>query len=219
MSRNGSSILIAPGQKRKFTIQEFKAKRAKEKFRGAFAAQVREELEGNHSARAGEQLPPPPGGFTRQHFKEIKAHFLKPTGWFIKHERKDDTEAFFLTKENIAQDRFFTTGLTLNCLRDLRKRTGKTPSADAAALAEQAASDYLLTERSSSQQGPFKIVKFRYDFLPPTQMKITIQQVLVANDATSTLYLLTFEATKASWAEEWKIGELMLDQMNLDKKF
>src|SRR5258708_207703 len=60
-------------------------------------------------------LPKRPAGFSWQEIPELKAAFLKPDGWYFKREDQKGTLAYFITKENIDQNRGqFETGLTVN---------------------------------------------------------------------------------------------------------
>src|SRR5215471_19269896 len=79
-------------------------------------------------------LPPAPSGFSWQRLDTIKCAVLKPDGWFFKQTRKGQTDGFFITKEDIDKAGVFQTGLTLNCIRDVPKKTGKTPSEYAASF-------------------------------------------------------------------------------------
>jgi len=112
--------------------------------------------------RAEDALPPAPSGFSWQQLSPIKSVLLKPDGWHFKQSKQGQTDGFFITMEDIDKAGAFKTGLTLNCIRDVPKQSGQVPSAYAASLADAAATKYKLIERSSSQQGPFRSVKFSY---------------------------------------------------------
>src|SRR6266850_7673678 len=94
--------------------------------------------------RAENSLPPPPSGFSWQQFPPIKSALLKPDGWYFKQSKKGQTDAFFITKEDIDKAGAFKTGLTLNCIRDVLKKSGKSPSVYAASLADAAAAKHQL---------------------------------------------------------------------------
>ena len=166
--------------------------------------------------RADDSLPSAPSGYSWQRLVTIKSALLKPDGWFLKQTKKGQTDAFFITKEDIDQSGAFQTGLTLNCIRDVPKKTGQTPSDYAASFANAAATKYKLVERSSSQQGPFHGVRFRYVDAPVGKESITVYQLLIANDKTGTLFLVIFEAPTSTWSEAWKSGDTILKKMLLD---
>jgi len=108
------------------------------------------------------------------------------------------------------------TGLTLNCIQDVLKKSGKSPSIYAASLADAAAAKHQLVERSSSKQGPFQSVRFRYVDAPVGKESITVCQLLIANDKTGTLFLAIFEAPTKNWDEAWTTGESIFKKMLLD---
>ena len=162
------------------------------------------------------QVPPAPEGFAWQRLAPIKSLVLKPDGWFYKHEKKGETDGFFISREDVNQSRRFRTGLTLNCVRDVPGKTGRSPSVYAASLVEAAAADHSLTDRSSSEQGPFRGIVFRYVSAPAGEEVVTIHQVLIANDKTGTLFMVLFEAPTEDWEEAWLKGEVMLKRLMLD---
>jgi len=166
--------------------------------------------------RAEDPLPPAPSGFSWQRLPPIKSALLKPDAWFFKQSKKGQTDAFFITKEDIDKAGAFKTGMTLNCLRDIEKKSGKSPSVYAASLADAAAEKHQLVERLSSKQGPFHSVRFRYVDTPAGKENITVCQLLIANDKTGTLFLAIFEAPTTNWDEAWKAGETIFKKMLLD---
>ena len=170
----------------------------------------------SNSLRAEDPLPPASAGYSWQRLTPIKSALLKPDDWFFKQSKKGQTDGFFITKEDIDKSGAFQTGLTLNCVRDVLKKSGRSPSIYAASLADSAAAKHQLIERSSSQQGPFRAVKFRYVDAPTGKESTTVHQVLIANDKTGTLFMAIFEAPTKNWVEAWKIGEVMLKKMLLD---
>jgi hypothetical protein len=69
--------------------------------------------------------PAPPPGFTWQEIPELKAAFLRPTGWFFKREEVNGTLAYYITRESIENGGAFQTGLTVNVFR--HKKTNWLP--------------------------------------------------------------------------------------------
>jgi hypothetical protein len=168
------------------------------------------------SLRAEDSLPPAPAGYSWQRLVTIKSAVLKPDGWFFKQAKKGQTDGFFITKEDIDQSGAFQTGLTLNCIRDVPKLIGQAPSDYAASMADSAATKHELVERLTSQQVPFRAVRFRYVDAPTGKESITVYQLLIANDKTGTLFPIIFEAPTSSWSEAWKSGDIILKKLFLD---
>ena len=168
------------------------------------------------SLRAEDSLPPAPAGYSWQRLVTIKSAVLKPDGWFFKQAKKGQTDGFFITKEDIDQSGVFQTGLTLNCIRDVPKKTGQAPSDYATSMADTAAGKFQLVDRTTSKQGPFRAVRFRYVDAPAGKESITVYQLLIANDKTGTFFLVIFEAPTSSWSEAWKSGDIILKKLLLD---
>jgi len=58
------------------------------------------------------QLPPPPDGLEWFKMEEIKAAFLAPKGWHVKHQDLGDKKIWAVSKENVDEQGGFQTGLT-----------------------------------------------------------------------------------------------------------
>src|SRR5580765_4738433 len=143
---------------------------------------------------AEDKLSPAPSGYSWQNLASIKSYVLKPNGWFFKETKKGNTEGFLVSKENIDKSGGAKTSLTLNCIHDLPKKALKSPSAYSAEFADAAAAKYKLVERTTSSQGPFKAVRFRYVDAPAGKESMTVLNLLIANDKTGTLFLILFES-------------------------
>jgi hypothetical protein len=166
--------------------------------------------------QADEPLPPAPTGFAWQRLTPIKSALLKPDGWFYKESTNANTQGFFISREDIDKVGAFKTGLTLDCIRDVTKKVNVLPSLYAAEIAKVAASKYTLLEKSSSQQGPFKAIRFCYVSSPTNQESVTVYHLMIANDKTGTLFIAIFESPTNEWKEAWKKGEVILKKMLLD---
>jgi hypothetical protein len=155
-------------------------------------------------------LPKPPDGFSWQKVPEIKAAFLKPTGWFFKEERVTGSLALFITKENIGENGQFQTGLTVNVFH-LKK--------DSAIDRGRALIENLATNHGGKalQQtfGPFQEFSSLVTIsgsTPQTKM----YALTVANPKTNTLYMFIFESPESEWESAWKIGKPIIDELALD---
>lgn len=71
-------------------------------------------------------LPAPPGGFSWREVPEIKAAFLVPSGWQFRRQTQGSTLAIFITPEGFDKDGQFSTGLTINVLRNAKPGTAET---------------------------------------------------------------------------------------------
>lgn len=156
------------------------------------------------------ELPKAPSGFTWQEVPELKAAFLKPDGWFFKQENSKGTLAYFITKEDLAKNGEFATGLTINVFhfnQDSAVEHGK-------ALIDQMATQHHVKTWSRAV-GPFQ--EFGCE-LKDTDASGTIMMhaLTVANPKTNTLYLLIFESPVANWDAAWKLGQQIMDTLAID---
>ena len=90
------------------------------------------------------KLPPPPDGFDWQWCDEVRVGLLRPNQWHFKQGTKGDTKGYFLTKEKIdpAQgNEGFETGLTMNVISDIRRKSGEDPSDYAIRFVREAVRD------------------------------------------------------------------------------
>ena len=156
-------------------------------------------------------LPPAPDGFSWQEIPEIKAAFLKPSGWYFKEEKQHDTLAYFITKENIDQNGEFQTGLTINVFRQLKKSSAVEQGRS---MIDNMAAKYH-ADKWSQQVGPFIEFGCLARFTDSGGSSVT-HDLTVANPKTNTLYLFIFESTPEHWDEAWKIGNKIMNTLALD---
>ena len=158
-----------------------------------------------------QDVPAPPPGFTWQKAPELKAAFLRPAGWFFKREEEKGTLAYFITKEDIAKNGQFQTGLTVNVFH-LKQ--------DSAVARAKDLIDQLATEKKSSEKwardfGPFKEFGCRFEDTDPSGT-IVAQNLTIANPKTNTMYFFVFESPKSEWDGAWKIGKVIMDNLAID---
>lgn len=163
----------------------------------------------------GNSLPDPPKGFTWIYFSKIEAKFLRPEGWFVKTGVQKGTVSVFITKEDIDKEGQFITGLTLNVIKDVPKKTSVTPYEYAFSLRELTRKSLkFLDEWDPPAKGDFKSLGYRYEKDDPAGAYIT-HNYMIANEKTGTLYWFIFEAPSVEWEETWKIAEPMLKHLVL----
>lgn len=151
-------------------------------------------------------LPAPPAGFTWQQVPDLKAAFLKPDGWFFRHEEQKGTLAYFITKESIEQGGDFSTGLTINVFRGLKESA----VGHGESLIEQIASQ-MHGEKWARTVGPFQ--EFGCD---AADSQSVMRYLAVANPKTNTLYLFIFESPVSDWDSAWKLGKQIMDNLAID---
>lgn len=164
----------------------------------------------------GRELPKPPEGFKRIMICNGKMSLLQPDGWhFKKVNNKPGVEGYFVTKEKIVSKGVFEIGLSLNIAKNVKKKTGKTPSEYAAYYLAKQSRRGTEQDRFSKKLGPFQNLGGRY-LVKDEQGELILHFYLIANDTTGTLFIYMFEAPKEKWDEAWKTGEIMFKNLHLD---
>jgi hypothetical protein len=156
-------------------------------------------------------LPAPPTGFTWEEIPELKAAFLKPTGWFFKRQEEKGTLAYFISKEDMDKKGQFQTGLTVNVFRlkkDSAVERGK-------GLIDRMAADKHGEKWVQKAGGPFRefgcLVKDT-----DASGAVVVHALAVANPKTNTLYLFIFESPESDWDSAWKTGKQIMDTLAID---
>jgi hypothetical protein len=155
-------------------------------------------------------VPPAPPGFSWQEVPDLKAAFLKPSGWFYREETQPETLAVFITKEDISKVGEFQTGMSLNVFH-LRKDRAVDRGKDMVTNIAKAKHAEMWTRKF----GPF--VEFGCQVTDADASGTIVMHVLtVANPKTNTLYYFTFESPESSWDDAWKLGKQIIDMLALD---
>jgi len=152
----------------------------------------------------------PPAGYEWYTFDAGKGAYLRPDGWFVKVEADGDTDALFISKEDIDKKGSFTTGLTVNVVRGIQTKTGQVPSQYAAGYISALAEQHKLLETfplppSEGMTGFF--ARFRDASHRPI---IMVVHLVIADDVTDTMRIEIFESPERDWPQAWVHGERML---------
>ena len=156
-------------------------------------------------------LPPPPSGFSWQEVPELKAAFLKPSGWFFKREKQEGTLAYFITKEDIDRNGRFQTGLTVNVFR-LKKDSAVERGQGLIENIAKPRHGEMWTEQAGVLQKFGCLVKNT-----DANGTIVMQALAVANTKTNTLYFFIFESPEPEWNDAWKAGKQIMDALIIDE--
>jgi len=156
-------------------------------------------------------LPTAPDGYSWQEIPEIKAAFLKPTGWHFKRESKKGTLAYFITKEDIDKVGRFDTGLTINVIREMK---GRSAVEYAKSFIDRLTSDKR-GEQWTRTSAPLVQFGCRYKAADARGMA-KVHTLMVANQKTNTLYLFIFESPESEVDSTGKTGERIMDMLAID---
>jgi hypothetical protein len=165
------------------------------------------------------ELPTPPEGFGWQQLNEIKAAFLLPDGWHFLKQRSGETQAYFLTREDIEERGSFSTGLSINVVPDVEEKTGYTAPAYARAFVAVAGTDTGEEVLERAQLGDDVLPGFgvRTRSENDAGQMVIVHRIAFGNSETGTFYLISFESPEKRWEQAWEKGETMLTRFVLDR--
>ncbi len=160
-------------------------------------------------------LPKPPSGYSWEWCEEIKGAFLKPDGWFFKKGSKGDTLGFFITKEDLAKEGGFKTGLTVNVIPRIPAKKKISAYEFTRQFRDEARKSVKFIKEWDRDMGPFRSVGFLYE-KGDRGGAFKVHSLLISNDGTGTVYLVTFEAPGEDWETAWKTAEPIIKQLYID---
>jgi hypothetical protein len=152
-------------------------------------------------------------------------------GWFVRSQSVNGTNGSFISKENTKTGNF-RTGLTVNYIPNVRKKSKSTASNYAGRFAASAiqkrkpktsvlrlggGDSVLAGGVEVPNRGPLKTFIFRVLIEEPPE-DLMMHYVLVADDELDCLHVIFFEAPVKEWQSAWKIGEVMLADFLLSLK-
>jgi hypothetical protein len=166
-------------------------------------------------------LPQAPDGYKWERFLEVQSAFLRPAGWYTYHKAGSNSHTYVISKESVATNGVFETGLTLQVVKGLMVKKGAPPSRVAVQMAQGLLDKQDNTKISSKDisSGPFQAFFLRYRNAPARAKPIVIHQVFIANDKMDTLFIVTFEAPEKEWNEAWRLGEPMVKKFLIDDAY
>jgi len=167
---------------------------------------------------AANKLPPAPKGYEWIRCGDNKMGLLKPKSWFHRSKKKGNTETHTISIEDSKKDGIFKTGLTLNIIKHVDKKTGAPASEYAKKFIQKACEGktVLLDIFSKPPAGPFKSYGCRIKSQKKGDISIIIHFFILANDKKGTLFLYQFEAPEKSWDEAWKTGKFLMQKIWVD---
>ena len=162
-------------------------------------------------------MPTPPAGYQWEACPEIMGALLRPDGWYFRKHIEGDKRAYFVTKEDIGADGEFTTCLTMVALIGYGDSKGVS--------AAEFAKSYVINATNSShvrkapwtnRMGPFVahgVILTTPDF---AKGDFVSHHLVIANEDTSTVYIVIFESPVEDWAAMKALSEPMLKQLYID---
>ena len=167
------------------------------------------------------QLPAPPEGFAWQLYKNVV--FLKPAAW-NEQEMTDNIAGipyttYATSPEEFSRVKQFEMGVTIQLISGSQRIRG-IPAKKLAVvylkpfLDAHKKEEVLMLEQSI--QGDFERTFFRYRDAPPGLKPIIVHKFIVANNATDSVNIFTFESPAETWNDNWaKYGTPIIAKLNV----
>lgn len=164
-------------------------------------------------------LPPPPKGYQWQACPEINAALLRPDGWYFKKNIDGDKREYYISKEDIAVDGEFTTGLTMVAFVGYGNRYGASATEFAKNYIRKAAnSSHIRKAPWTNRMGPFVAHGVIITTPDIAQGDFVTHHLVIANEDTSTVYIVIFESPVDDWAAMTLLSEPMLRQIYIESE-
>jgi len=162
--------------------------------------------------------PQPPEGYDWQELKECRSAVLLPRGWQFSQNKVDDTLAYFVTRDEPLEGKF-TTGLTVNVVRNLSDASKLKPSLYAAHYVQEylKQSEETVEQPESAPAGPFDRISCQVikRFPQFEDQRFRVRMTTFANDKADALYILIFASPVDEWEQSYRIGEQLFNPIVL----
>lgn len=162
-------------------------------------------------------LPKAPDGYKWIKILNDKSALLQPDGWFYREDHLKNTDAYFVSKEDIGTQGKFSTGLSLNVLYTIDERKGVPPSeyAQSAIKRIQESNTAEVVKSSTDKAGGFVRMMGKVRIKHP-EGAVFNHYLYLANDQTGTLWCYVFESPEEEWDNAWEIGTTMMKLIVVD---
>lgn len=162
----------------------------------------------------------PPKGFSWKRFEGIQALLLVPRGWHVKERKDKGAVSVLIAKDKIGDDDDFMTGFSLNAVKDIPSRYKMPPSEYAFLLMEKKRQEGESKGLGASPEDRrFKGYRGFFRFGSEPAGKKVQYVIVLGNDVTGTIYMISFESPEDKWDEAWKTGSVILNNLVLDEKY
>lgn len=167
------------------------------------------------------QLPPPPAGFLWHIYKNTV--LLKPAKW---NEREKlsisggiPMTIYAASPEEFSDTKNFELGITIQIISGSQKIRGIEAKKMALLylkpfLDAHKKEEILILDQNTN--GDFERTFFRYRDAPPGLKPIIVHKFILANNATDSVHVFTFESPAESWQDNWAMyGTPILSRVNV----
>ena len=158
--------------------------------------------------------PPAPAGFSWYTAKNGVGTFLKPDGWFALEETKGNTNAVFISRENIKELGKFVVGFSVNHITSYSNSSSIKASEYAKVFMQKIIDKHEVISSGVVKSGPNDMNVARVKGDNAGVMTIT-HHISVGMDGRDELYLISFEAPESEWETYYKTAGQILNYIIL----
>lgn len=133
----------------------------------------------------------------------------------MKHEKNGEAETFTLSA-GVSSTNAPMPNFALNWVPGIPAKAKMPPSKYAAALADEAAKNHRIEDRTAEKKDGFDTISFRYTEALPGRPESVLRYQFLANDRTGSLFIAAFEAPAKDWENAWKQGRVIAESLRLD---
>jgi len=142
--------------------------------------------------------PPAPPGFSWHVANNGVGTFLTPDGWHVLEETKGNTNAVFISRENIREHGKFTTGFTVNQVTSYSSSSSITASQYAKLYIQKIIDKYSVISSGVVKDGSTDMNVARVKGDNAGVATIT-HHIAIGMDDRDELYLVSFQAPESEW--------------------
>lgn len=156
------------------------------------------------AAQFASVLPPAPAGYSWGVSDVVPFAILNPDGWHWKAQFEQGTYGAFVTVESIEPPAMqYETGVSVNIILDVPTKTQMKPSVWAAAYVKELATKMTILEAVPTGSGPIQGTSVQAILHEVGQPDVRLANLILANDGTGTVYLVSAECPLDSWETCW----------------
>ena len=162
-----------------------------------------------------------PSGYSWQKFKDIKAKGVKPEGWSFHRKKIDGKIIYRIVKDKY--ERCFLTGLTINAVRNVTRKTQlNAPLYAAYYIYDYQKDSSKILNTWNTEEGPFmkygcEVIKNIRQFKSNIDFRIKV--TAIANKETDTLYVVIFGTPEKDWNHHTEIEKNLMAHIILSERY
>lgn len=155
----------------------------------------------------------------KQELTTVKGSILVPEGWFFKEDTDEGVSIYQISREKGDKEgEPFSVGLILTVTPKVPERAGESPSQYAADILPSSADEPGGKELTKTEEGALKVFRTEY-IVEGEPGNIKIVNLAKANDATGTLYFVTWQSPDFDEETLKELREKILSSLTVDPSF